>query len=78
MTIAKDPGTLEVVFDQSQNQEICNKAVEDKPRVLKFVPHQYRSRVICEKNPDGIPYSFATPLILEKSEGCCDKYEEEF
>ena len=44
MTIIKDPAMLEVV---PHHQEIFNKAVEDKPGVVTFVPYQYRTGVIC-------------------------------
>ena len=42
--ILKNGGTLKFVPDCYQNQEMCNKAVENYPHVLEFVSECYETR----------------------------------
>ena len=37
-------GTLKSVLDFYKNQEMCNKAVENYPHALEFVPECYKTQ----------------------------------
>ena len=41
--ISENGATLNSVLDCYKNQEICNKAVDNYPHVLEFVPECYKT-----------------------------------
>ena len=44
-TVMKNPEMLKFVPDQ----EMCNKAVDNYPHTLRFVPECYKTQVMCDK-----------------------------
>ena len=38
------------VRDCNKNQEKCNKAVDNYPHVLEFVPKCYKAQKMCDKS----------------------------
>ena len=48
------------VSDSYKNQEMCNKAVDNYPHSLEFVPECYKTQKMCdkavEKHPTTIKY----------------------
>ena len=42
--ILENNGTLKSVPDYNKNQEMCNKAVDNYPHALEFVPECYKTK----------------------------------
>ena len=42
----RDPHSLEYIHDDYKTQEMCNKAVEADPCLLKFVPARFRTNCL--------------------------------
>ena len=43
------------VSDSYKNQEMCNKAVDNYPHSLEFVPECYKTQKMCDKAVDKHP-----------------------
>ena len=47
--IVENVGTLNSLTVCCKNQEVCNKAVDNYPHALEFVPEYYKIQEMCYK-----------------------------
>ena len=55
MIILENGGTLKSVLDCYKNHNMCNKAVDNYPHALEFVPECYKTQKVCDKAVDTYP-----------------------
>ena len=66
-------GTLESVRKCYKNQQMCDKAVDNYPHELKFVPDSYITQKMCDKAVDTYHSTIQFVLDCYKTQDMCDK-----
>ena len=52
---------------------MCEKAVEDEPETLKYVPHRFKTEEICKEAVRGEPYSLRHVSDHLKTQEMCEE-----
>ena len=64
---------MESVSDCNKNQQICDKAVDNYPYTLGFVPKCYNTQKMCNKAIDKCNFVFDSNPDQFKTQEMCDK-----
>ena len=71
--LLENGGTLKSFSDCYKNQEMCNKAADDYPHVLEFVPERFMTPEMCDKAVDTYPSTIKFAPDCHKTQDMCNK-----